>query len=72
LPSSKEAQHTCYHVIAGHKDAFTYAANIIRSRLVTGIDSFSVMYQMLAVWGGAALYPEYMALGYWAFDPLAA
>jgi hypothetical protein len=72
LPWSVESGKVCYHILAGHKDAFTYAANIIRSRLVSGIDSFSVMYQMLAVWGGAALYPEYMALGYWCFDPLAA
>jgi hypothetical protein len=27
------------------------------------------MYQMLAVWGGAMLYPKYLALGFWYFDP---
>jgi hypothetical protein len=69
LPSVTENNLVCYHILAGHKDAFTYAANIIRTRIVPGYDSFSVLYQMLAVWGGAALYPNYLALGYWAFDP---
>ena len=72
LPYTFDSGRNCYYILAGHKDAFTYASNIIRSRIVNGIDSWSVIYQMLAVWGGAALYPEYMALGYWAFDPEAA
>jgi hypothetical protein len=69
LPSVVDNGKVCYYILAGHKDAFTYASNIIRSRIVTGIDSFSVLYQMLAVWGGDALYPEFMSLGYWTFDP---
>ena len=69
LPSVQDTGRTCYYILAGHRDAFTYASNIIRSRIVPGIDAFSVFYQMLAVWGGDALYPDLMALGYWAFDP---
>jgi hypothetical protein len=72
LPFTMEGLLPAYYILAGHKDAFTYANNIIRSRLVTGIESFSIMYQMLAVWGGEALYPEYLALAYWSFDPVAA
>ena len=49
LPYSYEGSLVCYHILAGHKDAFTYASNIIRSRIVNGIDSWSVIYQMLAV-----------------------
>jgi hypothetical protein len=69
LPAVSDAGKICYPILAGHKDAYTFASNIIRSRLVQGIDTFSVMYQMLSVWGGACLYPHFLALGYWTFDP---
>jgi hypothetical protein len=68
---SMDTMGPCYYVLAGHSSAFAYASEIVRSRVVEGIDSWSTIYQMLAVWGGAMLYPEYLALGYWYFDPTA-
>jgi hypothetical protein len=70
LPND-DSGHPCYYIIAGHRDAFAYASGIIRSRLVPGIDSCSTTYKMLAVWGGAMLYPKHLALGYWYFEPTA-
>jgi hypothetical protein len=71
VPYVIENNLVCYFILAGHKDAFTYASNIIETRILPTIDHFGVLYQMLAAWGGAALYPQFLALGYWAFDPLA-
>jgi hypothetical protein len=71
LQSTMDNGLLCYYILAGHRDAFAYASEIIRSRVVQGIDSWSTMYQMLAVWGGAMLYPNYLALGFWHFDPTA-
>ena len=58
----------CYYIIAGHRSAFAYASDIIEGRVVTPTTSFSVEYQMLAVWGGKMLYPEAIAIGYWTFN----
>lgn len=56
-----------YYIIAGHRSAFAYASDIIEGRLVYPTDSFSVQYQMLAVWGGKMIYPEAIAVGLWTF-----
>jgi hypothetical protein len=69
LPFVLDGGKLCYYVFAGHRDAFAYASDIIRSRIVQDIKSFSTFYQMLAVWGGKMIYPEYLALAYWHFDP---
>lgn len=58
----------CYYVIAGHPSAFAYISNIIEGRVVEPTDSFSVEYQMLAVWGGKMLFPEALAVAYWTFQ----
>jgi hypothetical protein len=67
---TQDSGQICYYILAGHRDAFAYASDIIQSRVVTGIDSFASIYQMLAVWGGAMLYPNYLVMGYWYFDPI--
>ena len=59
----------CYYVIAGHKSAFAYAADIIDGRIVYPERTWSAEYQMLGVWGGKMLYPEAIAIGYWTFNP---
>lgn len=56
-----------YYIIAGHRDAFGFAADIIEGRLVEPSRNFGVEYQMLAAWGGKAIYPDALAVGYWAF-----
>lgn len=58
----------CFYIIAGHKDAFAFASDIIEGRLVEPTNSFSIEYQMLAVWGGKMIYPESIAVGYWTFQ----
>jgi hypothetical protein len=68
LPSTMENGSRCYYIIAGHKDAYAYAADIIGERISKTPKTWSIMYQMLAVWGGAMLFPEFVALGYVTFD----
>jgi hypothetical protein len=68
LPSFHESNHQCYYMIAGHKDAYAYAADIIGERVTQGENTWSVKYQMLAAWGGEMLYPEFAALAYGYFD----
>lgn len=58
----------CYYIIAGNSSAFAYASDIIEGRIVKGIRTFSAEYQMLAVWGGAMIYPEGIAVAYWHFN----
>ena len=67
-PFVRENDRICYYVIAGHKSAFAYAADIIDARLVYPEKTWSVEYQMLGVWGGKMLYPEAIAIGYWTFN----
>ena len=67
-PFVRENNRICYYVIAGHKSAFAYAADIIDARLVYPEKTWSVEYQMLGVWGGKMLYPEAIAIGYWTFN----
>lgn len=70
LPMVKDnSGRICYYVIAGHRSAFAYAANIINSRVVESQKTWSAEYQMLAVWGGKMLYPDALAVAYWTFDP---
>lgn len=67
-PKAVEADGSvCYYVIAGHRGAFAYAADIINGRVIQPERSFSAEYQMQAVWGGKMLYPEAIAVGYWKF-----
>lgn len=58
----------CFYIIAGHQDAFAYAADIIQGRIVENPKTFGLEYQMLAVWGGKMLYPEAIAVAYWTFQ----
>jgi hypothetical protein len=69
LVSTMDGGKLCFWVMAGSKDAFSYAANIIKSEVINTHDYFGVVYRMLAVWGGAAIYPKFMAAAYWTFDP---
>lgn len=57
-----------FSIIAGHSEAFAYAADIIEGRLVTSADDFGIQYQMMGVYGGAMLYPEAMAIAHWTFQ----
>jgi hypothetical protein len=68
LPSFYDNGHQCHYMIAGHKDAYAYAADVIGERVTTGENSWSIKYQMLAAWGGAMLYPEFVAIAYGYFD----
>jgi hypothetical protein len=69
LPYKKEGSHHCYYMIAGHKDAYAYASDIIGERVMRGENTWTIKYQMLSAWGGAMLYPEFIALVYCYFDP---
>lgn len=56
-----------HYIIAGHQDAFAFAADIIEGRIVEPSRTFGVEYQMLAVWGGKMIFDDAMAVGYWTF-----
>lgn len=58
----------CFYVIAGHRQAFAYAADIIQGRIIHSTRTFGVEYQMLGVWGGVMLYEDAVAIGYWSFE----
>jgi len=69
VPSAIESDgRLCFYVIAGSKEAFAYAADIIQGRLVENPNTFGIEYQMLAVWGGKMLYPEKVVVAYWTFE----
>jgi hypothetical protein len=58
------SNNVAYSIVAGHREAFAFAADIIEGRLVEPSRAFSVEYQMLAVWGGRAIYPDALSVGY--------
>jgi hypothetical protein len=58
----------CFYILAGHKDAYAYASDIIMSRLVRSENTTTTKYQMIAAWGGAMIYPKYAAVAYGYFD----
>lgn len=61
----------CYYIIAGHKNATAYAANILNARLMDNDPNyFGVRYQYLVAWGAEVIYPDALAMGYWTFDPI--
>jgi hypothetical protein len=68
LPSFKDQDQQCFYMIAGHKQAYAYAADILGERVAKDVDTWTVKYQMLAAWGGEMLYPEFTALAYGYFD----
>ncbi|ETD67547.1 hypothetical protein V757_11195 [Pelistega indica] len=56
-----------YFVIAGNKEGFAFAGDLVQGDLVQPAGYFGVHYRMLAVWGGKAIYPDALAVGYWTF-----
>lgn len=55
-----------YYVIAGNREAFAFAGDLVQGDLVRPSNYFGIQYQMLAVWGGKAIYPDALAVGYWS------
>ena len=55
-----------YFVIAAHRQAFAFAGDILEGELVRPSRYFGIEYQMLAVWGGKAILPDAIAVGYWS------
>ena len=54
-----------YWIIAAHRAAYAFIGDIIESRIVEPTQSFSTQYQTAAIWGGAAIYPDAIVVGYW-------
>ena len=65
LPTNLEGTEVAYYIIAGHMDAYAFAGDIIQSRLAEPSRYFANEYQMQAIWGGRAIYPDALAIGYW-------
>lgn len=60
-----------YYILAGHRDATAYAANIIKSRSTDAdVNTFSTRFQFVVAWGAEVIYPDALAMGYWTFDPI--
>lgn len=57
-----------FHVIMAHRDAYAFAGDIIEGRIVKPAKYFGTEYQTLAVWGGEAILPDAIAVGYWTLD----
>ncbi|MDR1872021.1 MAG: hypothetical protein LBS60_08940 [Deltaproteobacteria bacterium] len=69
LPSMLNSGHQCFYMIAGHRDAYAYAADIIGERITKAENVWVTKYQMLAVWGGAMLNPNFLVIPFGYFDP---
>lgn len=65
VPTRHENGNMAYYIIAGHMDAYAFAGDIIQSRLVEPTEYFADEYQMQAIWGGQAIYPDALVIGYW-------
>lgn len=59
-----------HYVILAHRDAFAFAGDIIEGELVRPPRYFGIEYQTLALWGGKAILPDAIAVGYWQMDPI--
>ena len=55
-------------LLAGNRDGYVYASDIVDGRIVQPERTWSAEYQMLAVWGGKMIYPECVCVAYWTFD----
>jgi hypothetical protein len=58
----------CYQIVAGVKMATAFAAQIDRTRITEGPDSWNRYYQGLAVYGYKVLYPKGVAALYAKFN----
>lgn len=67
LPQAIENGDLAYYIIAGHKEAYAFAGDVVEGEIVRPSNYFGIQYQTLAVWGGKAIYPEALAVGYWTF-----
>ena len=68
VPTRDEQGDVAYYIIAGHMDAYAFAGDIIQSRLVQPTAYFANEYQMQAIYGGQAIYPDALAVGYWTVN----
>lgn len=55
-----------YFVIAAHRQAYAFAGDVLEGELVRPSRYFGIEYQMLAAWGGKAILPDGIAVGYWS------
>lgn len=58
----------CYYVLAFWKEAFAFYGDIVEARLTAPTEYFGEQYQMLALWGGKAIYDRAIAVAYWTLD----
>ena len=56
-----------HYVIAGWSEAYAFAGDIIDAEIRPVEGSFGIQYQMLAAWGGRAIYPNALAVAYWTY-----
>lgn len=50
--------HVCYHVIAGHRDAVTFAAQLVKNETLRAPNTFGQLYRGLKVYGYEVVKPE--------------
>lgn len=58
LKTETLATHACTHVIAGHKDAITFAAQLVRNENLKAPNQFGQLYRGLQVYGYKVVKPE--------------
>jgi hypothetical protein len=62
LPQYRQGGNVCFSLIAGHRDAYTYASDIVLARKVQDINSATTKIQIVAAWGGAMLHPDWIGV----------
>lgn len=68
-PQAKDPSgELAFYIVAGHIEAYAFIADITEGRVMQMPNAFNIQYQMKAIWGGKAIHPEALALGYWAID----
>lgn len=60
----KATNKVTYPILAGWKESYAFAYDIVDARVVDVGDSFGVAYDVLAVYGGGVLYPDGLVKSY--------
>lgn len=58
LPYATDSGHYCNHILAGHRDAITFASQFVKNESFRAQDTFGTRYRGLQVWGIKVVKPE--------------
>lgn len=58
LPYATDSGHYCNHILAGHRDAITFASQFVKNESLRAQDTFGWRHRGLQVWGIKVVKPE--------------